>query len=335
MLENNLNQALYVGIDAHQEEHTAVMATRFEEEKGSLNFENSQEGINRFLAWLKKRGKGERLVIGIEGGGRTRKLLVFCLLERNYDLYEVNPLYTKQRRDYGTKGDKSDIVDAKLVIEVLARKLDKLPKLRLEDFQSQRLVLRRTVSFYEDLAWQRVRIKNQLKVLIKERKLARDSEEKKTLSLIIREKKRRLRRIGKVEKKIKESFNYLLEGNGKNLTTLGGISTVLAAKIVAQTRGIKRFNNIDQFIKYAGIAPEEQSSGKTKRYRKNKTGNRKLNSAFYLLALNQLRWNKKAQEYFQKKVSEGKTKKQALRCLMKRTACIVYGMLKSGGEYHA
>lgn len=333
--KKRLKQTLYLGIDSHQEEHTAVVATRFEEEKGSLNFKNSRKGVNQFLSWLRRVGGEKKLIIGIEGGGRTRKALVSSLLTKGYDLYEVNPLYTKQRRDYGTSGNKSDILDAKLVIEVLIRKLDKLPKLRLEDFQPQRLVLRRTVSFYEDLAWQRARIKNQLRVLIKERKLARDSEEKKTLSLIIREKKRRLRRISKVERKLKESFDYLLEGNGENLTTLRGISTVLAAKIVAQTRGIERFNNIDQFIKYAGIAPLEASSGKTKRYQKNKTGNRKLNSAFYLLALNQLRWNEKAQEYFQKKVSEGKTKKQALRCLMKRTACIVYGMLKSGGEYQA
>lgn len=44
--------ALYVGIDAHEEEHTAVMATRFEEEKGALSFTNSYQGINQFLAWL-------------------------------------------------------------------------------------------------------------------------------------------------------------------------------------------------------------------------------------------------------------------------------------------
>lgn len=332
MVKKTLNQTLYVGIDAHQEEHTAVVANRLEEEKGSLNLENSRKGINQFLSWLKKVGENKRLVIGIEGGGRTRKALVLSLLKRDYDVYEVNPLYTKQRRDYGTSGDKSDILDAKLIVEVLTRKLNKLQKLNLDDLSLQRLALRRTVSFYEELAWQRARIKNQLKQLAKERNLAL---ERKTLNLIIKEKKRRLKRIAKVEKRLKEKLNFLLEDNGKNLTTMRGISTVLAAKIVAHTKGIERFGNINKFIKYAGIAPLERSSGKTKRYRKNKTGNRKLNSAFYLLALNQLRWNQKAKEYFQKKVSEGKTKKQALRCLMKRVACIVYGMLKSRGSYQA
>lgn len=333
MREDNLNQALFVGIDAHQEEHTAVIATRFEEEKGSLRFPNTREGTNQFLFWLERVKKEEGLIIGIEGGGRTRGLLVSSLLERDYPVYEVNPLYTKQRRDYGTKGNKSDILDAKLVVEVLTRKLDQLPRLRLADFQPQSLTLKRAVSFYEELAWQRARIKNQLKILVKERKLTKNTEEKEVLNLIIREKKRNLRRIAKLEEKLRQKLTLLLENQGNNLTTLKGISTVLAAKIVTQTRGIARFSRIDKFIKYVGIAPLERSSGKTKRYRKSKTGNRKLNSAFYLVALNQLRWNRRAKEYFQKKISEGKTKKQALRCLIKRMACIVYGMLKSGKPY--
>lgn len=335
MINHNLNQAFYVGIDAHQEEHTAVMANRFEEEKGGLNFANNSQGINQFLFWLEKTGEKKELIIGIEGGGKTRKLLVSCLLEKDYGVYEVNPLFTKQRRDYGTKSDKSDVLDAKLVVEVLTRKLNKLPRLRLADYHPKRLILEKTVSFYEELAWQRARIKNQLKLLSKERKLTRDLEEKETLNLIIREKNKNLRRNTKLEEKLKEKMSLLLKNQGVNLTSLKGISTILAGKIVSQTKDIARFNNLNKFIKYCGIAPQERSSGKTKRFRKSKTGNRRLNSAFYLLALNQLRWNSQAQKYFQKKILEGKTRKQALRCLMKRSACIVYGMLKSGKPYQA
>ncbi len=49
-----------------------------------------------------------------------------------------------------------------------------------------------------------------------------------------------------------------------------------------------------------------------------------------MAAMVQLRWNQKAKEYFEKKIKEGKTKKHALKCLMKR---IAYGMLKSGENY--
>jgi transposase len=107
-------------------------------------------------------------------------------------------------------------------------------------------------------------------------------------------------------------LNLLLEKQGKNLTTIKGIKTILSAEIVAHW---------------------EKSSGKTKRHSKSKTGNRKLNHAFYMAAMGQLRCNSKAKEYFEKKIKEGKTKKHALKCLMKRTACIAYGMLRTGEDY--
>jgi transposase len=128
-------------------------------------------------------------------------------------------------------------------------------------------------------------------------------------------------------------MEVLLEGQGKNLTTMKGISTIIAAKIVTCTNGIDRFQTIWKFLQYAGIAPKERSSGKIKRHVQSNKGNRHLNSALYLIALNQIRWNTKGKEYFEKKLAEGKTKKHALRCLMRCTACIVYGMLKSGEAY--
>lgn len=58
-----------------------------------------------------------------------------------------------------------------------------------------------------------------------------------------------------------------------------------------------------------------------------------MNTALYTIAVTQLHCQEKAREYFGKKISEGKTKKHALRCLMKRIACIVYGMLRTGEKY--
>lgn len=331
----NFNLATFVGIDAHQEEHTAMAINRFEEEKGRLRFENTQEGISQFLLWLKGVDADKNnLCIGIEGGGSGRKTL-FSMLARQYpNIFEVNPLYTKQRRDYGTKGNKSDPVDAKLIAEVLTRKLSELPKVNSEDFSPQKLSLRKTVWFYEEQTVQGARIKNQLRWLLKERQIAQSREEKQTLNLIIKEKKENLRKIVQLRKKLENNLDSLLSQNqATNLTSMRGVSTILAARVIAHTKGIERFSKIDKFIKYAGIAPLEKSSGKSVRHIRNKKGNRKLNAAIYLVALNQLRWNPKAKKYFQKKVKEGKTKKQALRCLMKRVACIVYGMLKRKENY--
>jgi transposase len=128
-------------------------------------------------------------------------------------------------------------------------------------------------------------------------------------------------------------LDKLLPPQAKNLKTMRGISTILSAKLVAHANGIERFKNLDKFIRYAGIAPLERSSGKTKKYIKANRGNRKLNSAIYMIALSQLCWNEEARKYVEKKVLEGKTKRHAIRCLMKRMACIVYGMMKSGEPY--
>ena len=125
----------------------------------------------------------------------------------------------------------------------------------------------------------------------------------------------------------------LLPPEGMNLTSMPGISTVLAAKITAYTNGIHRFANRDKFLQYAGIGLLEKSSGKKKRFRQNNKGNRLLNHAIYFVSLNRLIRHQQSQAYYQKKLKEGKSKKHALRCLMKRVGSIVYGMLKSGEDY--
>lgn len=332
--EVNLNLATYVGIDAHPSEHTALAINRFEEEKGQLRFENTKAGIAEFLHWLPTiDDKTGNVVVGIEGGSGTRRGLLSELLTTYPHVYEVNPLYTKQRRAFGTRSDKSDPFDAKLIAEVLTRKLPELPKITKQEFSSFMLCMKKTVWFYEETTMQGTRMKNQLHQLKRELSLCGDQQEKVVLRMIIKEKTTDLKSIQKRQKKLGDELNKLLEEHGKNLTTFQRVGIISAAKIVAYTNGVERFKTVDKFLRYAGIAPKEISSGKSKRHRQNTMGNRNLNTALYMVALNQLTKNPKAKEYFEKKVKEGKTKKHALRCLMNRTACIIYGMLKNGEEY--
>lgn len=317
------NSATFLGIDAHPTTHTALAINRFEEEKGILTFDNTKDGIATFLSWLPTiEADMEKVIIGLEGGGNSRHALVANLLKDYQHIYEVNPLYTKQRRMFGTRGDKTDPRDAKLIAEVLTRKLSELPKITKHDLSAHILVLKKTVWFYEQTTAQGVSIQNQLHQLKREADLSIDIAEKKALRMMIADLEKQLKNVRKTQKKCEEQLKELLEKQGKNLTTIKGIKTILSAKIVAHCGGIERFTNLDSFIQYAGIAPREKSSGKTKRHSKSKTGNRKLNHAFYLAAMVQLRWNSKSKEYFEKKIKEGKTKKHALKCLMKRTAKI-------------
>src|SRR6266851_4119936 len=126
----NPNLATYVGIDAHPSEHTALAMNRFEEEKAHLRFENTKTGIQQFLSWLEAVDtEVNNVIIGIEGGTSTRHALVSRLVAAYPNVYEVNPLYTRQRRVFGTKGVKSDPVDAKLIAGVLTRNIQDLSKI--------------------------------------------------------------------------------------------------------------------------------------------------------------------------------------------------------------
>ena len=120
------NTALYVGVDVHRFEHTAVVANRFEEELGLLSFPNTLSGIESFRLWLLAIDNPQKpRIIGIEGSNGNGKLLTSIISSDYQEIYEVNPVYTKQRRDHGTTGDKSDAVDVRLVIEILTRKLSR------------------------------------------------------------------------------------------------------------------------------------------------------------------------------------------------------------------
>ena len=330
----DLNHATFVGIDAHPSTHTALAINRFEEEKGQIRFDNTVEGIGQFLAWLPSVDpNADNVIVGIEGGSTSRHGLLARLLPTHPHVYEVNPVYTKDMRDATTNDDKTDEVDAKLIAEVLTKKLAKLPQITTQELSSRMLSLKKTVGFYEECSVEGTRLKNQLYQLQRERELSIDPQERSVLTLVIREKTVSLKRAKKTKQRLEIELAKLLEGQGKNLTTIKGIKTVLAAKIIAHCNGIERFPNRDKFIRYAGIAPKQRSSGKSKGHKKSKKGNRNLHSTFYLIALNQIHWNPNAKAYFEKKVKEGKTKRQALNFVMKRTATIVYSMLKSGEDY--
>jgi len=123
------------------------------------------------------------------------------------------------------------------------------------------------------------------------------------------------------------------------LQTIPGISLVMASEIIAEIGDINRFSSPAKLAKFAGIAPISFGSAGKGTTTKNKQGNRKLNGIFFLLAMQSVQIHgEKARNpafynYYQKKLSEGKCKKQAMIAVMRRLVNIVYGMLKNGSEY--
>jgi len=143
-----------------------------------------------------------------------------------------------------------------------------------------------------------------------------------------------LERIDKQQKKLLKEVDYQLE-------TLPGVNTVTACALVGQIGDISRFKSADRLANYAGVAPIcFSSAGKGKNVQNKNQGNRELYSVLYLLAMQQVHLNTKGQArnpllraYFESKVSEGKTKIQALLCIMRRLVNIIYSMMKNKTAY--
>ena len=107
---------------------------------------------------------------------------------------------------------------------------------------------------------------------------------------------------------------------------LTGVGDLTAAIIYTETKG--KIISEESLVSYAAVAPIENSSGRSKKHKNNKTGNRKLNSAFYRISLHQSIWDEEGKAYFERKLKEGKTKRHARKCLARQLVRIVFNLLK-------
>jgi len=132
-----------------------------------------------------------------------------------------------------------------------------------------------------------------------------------------------------------------LDGLGCTLTSMAGIDVVSACQILSCIGDVKRFPTPAKLARYSGIAPVTHASGKKDYQFANQRGNRELNSLFYNLAVrvsspcgpNHKIINQFFYDYYHRKMSEGKTKRQALKCVQRRLVNIIWTMLTNGEEY--
>lgn len=147
----------------------------------------------------------------------------------------------------------------------------------------------------------------------------------------------RQRDIAEAEK----ALGRMLEAVGCRLETMPGVDTVTAAALIANVGDVRRFKSADKLARFAGVAPVRFSSAGKGKDQKSKQGNRELHSILYFLAIQQVQVAKVSgkprnpafHEYYHRKIAEGKTKTQALVCVMRRLVNIVYGMMKHRTAY--
>jgi transposase len=138
-----------------------------------------------------------------------------------------------------------------------------------------------------------------------------------------------IRRLDAQLRRINKKLAAAVKASGTSVTEVFGVGPVSAGTIIGDVRQVFRFPGRAHFAAYNGTAPVEVSSGNRKKvYRLSLRGNRRLNHAIHMAAITQLRHpHSDGRAYYDKKVAEGKTHKEALRCLKRRISDAIYAQL--------
>ena len=253
-----------------------------------------------------------------------------------------------------THPEKSDSLDALGVAKVMITRIDTLPIYTISEEAQKAKQIKEISMDREYLVEERTRLKNHLHNLLHRiwnteyqgkfkdpfalKALKFWSKAKpKCDSFLLRSMKRKVKRLQDVHYEIlelEEEMETLLDEN-YTIQTASGCGTTVAGMIVGEIGDIKRFHSPAALAKYAGCSPRERSSGKKVRHVKTRSGNRRLNCAFHRMALSQISrsGNELAKTYFKRKVSEGKSKSQALVCLRRQMVNIIWCMMKHRTVY--
>jgi transposase len=136
-----------------------------------------------------------------------------------------------------------------------------------------------------------------------------------------------LRDVRTLDRKIADLSGRIeaeIEVSGTTLTQIFGIGPILAAMILGTVGNVTRFPTKARFASYSGTAPVEASSGEVVRHRLSMAGNRHLNYALQMVATSQARSDDQGGAYYRKKIAEGQSRKEALRCLKRRISDAVF-----------
>lgn len=331
-----------VGADVHKRTHTFVAVDEAGRELGHQTFDADRAGHQAAVRWARERF-GVELSWAIEDCRHLSARLERDLLTAGQSVVRVPPkMMAEQRRIARTRG-KSDPIDAAAVARAALREPD-LP-VASHDEQSRELKL--LVDRRDDLVKHRTATINRLLWRVHELEpawapKARSLDVAKHQQLladrlegvpgIVAELAREelvdvielTGRINQLERRIAG----LVEQAAPTLLAMPGVGALTAAKLVGEAAGITRFKSEAAFARHAGIAPIPVWSSHTKgRVRLTRSGNRQLNAAIHRIAVTQIRLDGLGKTYYEKKKAEGMTTPEALRCLKRRLARIVYNHL--------
>lgn len=333
---------IVLGLDPHKASHSAcalVVATG--ELLGERRVCADEPGRLALLSWA--RGLDGRRLWAIEDCRHVSRGLERFLLLAGEQVVRVPPRLTARERRRGRPHGKSDRVDALAAARAALAQPD-LPPASLEGRERELALL---VDYREQLVAERTRCANRLRWLLHELELGLEIPagaldrrcwlERVTARLAILAPSTQqliaaalLTRLTELRDQIhtlERTLTALVEQLAAPLLALPGCGALTAAKLLSEIAGIQRFPNDAKLAMHAGCAPLQASSGNHHRHRLNRTGNRQLNCALHRIALTQARFHPPARAYLERRQHEGKTRREAIRCLKRHLTRVIYNTL--------
>jgi transposase len=323
-----------IGIDPHKASHTAVAIGRDEQPLAEIKVRATCQQTDRLLAWAEP--LGER-TWAVESAGGMGYLLSQQLVGAGEQVLDVPATLASRVRVLSTgKSNNNDPNDALSVAIAALRS----PGLRSVEPADHREVLRLLAKRNHEIGRLRNIVVSRLHAALvnlspggisKElnasdaMRLLNDFEPitavERTRYDLAHE---LLDDVERLDVQLKESHRRIktaVKASGTSLTELYGVGPILACELIGYTGDVRRFTTRDQFASYAGVAPVERSSGGRIFFRLSRRGNRQLNHAIHMVAICQIRQtNSEGRIYFEKKVAEGKTKREAIRSLKRHVS---------------
>jgi len=334
---------IVIGIDPHKRSHTAVAVDgNTGELLAELSVPASPEGSSKLVAWALALSR-ER-VFALEDCRHVSTALERFLLARDQEVVRVPPkLMAGQRRSARQRG-KSDAIDAAAVARAYLRE-PTLPRASVDPLARE---LKLIGDHRDELVQERTRLCNRVRWHLHELLLAADlpagsldrrvwqkrlearlaRAEQTTQVAIAREQLARIVELSARISELERELRIHVQAEAASLLALPGCGALSAAKVVAETGGIARFRGDSSLALHAGVAPLDASSGQQRRHRLNRSGNRQLNCALHRIAVTQGRSHPPARAYLERRQAEGKTRREALRCLKRHLARTIYGLLR-------
>jgi transposase len=332
-----------VGVDPHRDAHAIGIV---EVRTGVVVFEAAVRadtaGYEDALRLAEQRAPGRR-AFAVEGTGSFGAGLTRFLADRGEQVFEVGRLRRERR-----SGGKSDALDAvRAARSVLGQKRPATPR-----SNGEREALRALMTAREGAVTARTAalcqlrtllvtipepLRSELRPLTRARLLARltatrpnrrHDPELRGSQLALKTLARRIQQLTTEERELAREIEQLTRKLAPQLLDEPGIGPLLAAQVMLAWSHQGRIASEAAFARLAGAAPIPASSGQTIRHRLDRSGDRKLNRTLHQIMLTRRRSHPPTIAYIDRRIQEGKTRREAIRCLKRYLARNLYRLLE-------